>query len=113
MIPQELKRDAHGMNRIERIEEADKLVAQARVMAAAFFTDPQNGFARFADEYCTECGSDEECGLHTYEDAISDAANFYREAGLGLLADRVEAVPCSDPVSAWAAFDEANLREDV
>jgi hypothetical protein len=113
VIPKELQRDAFGHRRVDRVRFADDLVAQARIMAAAYGADPDRGFEQFADPDCDECGSKVECALHVYEDFLVDAADCYREAGLGLLAERVELIPQRCIVTAWQHFDEANASEEL
>ncbi len=113
MIPKEIKRDAAGLTRLGRIHEADKLVAKARLMAAACLADLDRGFAEFADDDCTECGTNRECGLHVYDDTLVDAADFFQAAGLSLLAKRVRKIPQTCVALAWEEFDRANVRTEI
>ncbi len=114
MIPRELKRDNMGYGRINRIAWADAMLADARDMAATAAADPGRGFADYADPDCVdeECGTPGECGRQVYRDLVWDAANAYRAAGLGLLADRVEQLRDAEP-SAWTTFDAANTSTEV
>lgn len=111
-LPKELKRDANGYRRLDRVHYADKLVLKARLMAASHVADPARGLDEFADPDCDQCGSKVECAIHVYDDALVDAAQCYREAGLGLLAARVELIPQRDIFTAWAEFDEANATTE-
>jgi hypothetical protein len=109
MVP-ELKRDPQGFTRIGRIGFADSSVAEARRMAA--WAAEHGGFHDFADEHCVDCATPGECGRGIYRDLIFDAEKAYAEAGLGLLADRVERLH-SGTLKAWARFDKANATTDV
>jgi hypothetical protein len=112
MIPKELERDNSGHSRINRIKWADAMLDDAREMAATYAADPDHGFADYADPDCTECHDPGECGDHVYAALIRDAANAYRRAGLGLLAERVENLADLVPF-AWTVFDEANAKTEV
>lgn len=49
-----------------------------------------------------------------FADTLVEAGNAYREAGLGLLAERVyELVDTYGVVDSWTAFDEANAKTEV
>lgn len=113
MIPKELQHDADGLTRLERIEYADQLLAQARTMAAACIANVDRGFTEFSDDDCTECCTRAECGLHVYEDSLMDAAEHYEAAGLLLLAARVRSIPEDCVFTAWKTFDEANASTEV
>jgi hypothetical protein len=113
MIPKELKRDAAGLNRIDRIKHADQLVKQARSMAFACMADVDRGFSDFSDDDCPECATRAECGLHVYEDTLLDAADHYQAAGLVLLAERVRKIPQTCVFVAWGQFDSANAIAEV
>jgi hypothetical protein len=112
MIPKELQRDNQGYGRINRIKWADAMLADARAMAATAAANPDRGFADYADPDCTECDTPGECGGHRYDALILDAANAYRLAGLGLLAERVEDLEDAVPL-AWTVFDEDNANTEV
>ncbi len=113
MVPQELKRDTAGLDRVERIERADRDLARARFMGAAWTADPDRGFEKFADEDCELCESPRECGMNRYRDLVIDAAAGYSNAGLGKLASRVDAIHRSPPTKAWAVFDESNRDDEL
>lgn len=113
MIPQEIKHDFQGRNRIERIEIGDRFLDEARVMAAAYVADPKRGFADFGDETCERCSSAQCCGMKKYEECLTQTAAIYRDAGLGTLADRVDAIRYLPPAKAWEQFDEANAAEGL
>lgn len=113
MIPRELKLDANGQGRIDRIEEADRAIALARLMAAAYASDPDRGFEEFGDDECEACLSRKECGLRLYLARLQDAVELYRTAGLGLLAHRARVICRSDPAKAWIKFDKRNAATEV
>jgi hypothetical protein len=104
MVPQRSKRDI--------VESADSNLAQARNIAENI-AKPGRSFEDFARHDCADCHSDRACGMRRYDDYLKDAAEGYAAAGLGILADRVDAIRYSPPAQAWAAFDEANLRDDL
>ena len=106
MIPKELKRDADGFTRFDRLEFADFTIRESRQIVAG------DNFAAYADQHCPDCGDARTCGMNWYRDGIWDAANAYRSAGLGLRADRVEALEAGT-LDAWTAFDEANATTEV
>ena len=93
MIPEELKRDDCGLGRVARIEWADQVIAEARAAVVSGKRPPG-------------------AGSHWYEDAIQAASLAYFEAGLGLLADRVEALVVGT-LDAWTQFDEANATTEI
>jgi hypothetical protein len=93
MIPKELKRDECGLDRIDRIEYADHLIAEARAMVAS------GKHPRCADS-------------HEYQDAIQAASLAYFDAGLGRLADRVEHLDVGT-LDAWRKFDQANAATEI
>ncbi len=70
------------------------------------------GFHDFADEYCVDCRTPGECGRGIYRDLIWDAERSYAEAGLGLLADRVERLQHGTR-EAWRKFDVANATTGI
>jgi hypothetical protein len=109
MVP-ELKRDPQGFTRIGRIDYADSCIAEARSMAA--WAAEHGGFQDFADEYCCDCPTPGECGQGIYRDLIWDAEKSYSEAGLGLLADRVERLHAGT-LNVWAKFDKANATTGI
>lgn len=113
MIPQEVKFDFRGWNRIQRIGVADRLLHEARIMAAAYVADPERGFADFGDEACEQCSSARCCGMKKYEECLTQTAAIYRDAGLGTLADRVDAIRYLPPSEAWEQFDQANAAEGL
>jgi hypothetical protein len=112
MIPNEIKRDNSGHGRINRIKWADAMLAYAREMAATYAADPDHGFADYANSECTECDNPGVCGEHVYTTLLRDAANAYRRAGLGLLAERVQHLEDVVPL-AWTVFDEDNANTEV
>ncbi len=109
MVP-ELKRDPQGFTRIGRIDFADSCVAEARRMAA--WAAEHGGFHDFADEHCVDCATPGECGRGIYRDLIFDAEKSYSEAGLGLLADRVERLHAGT-LNVWTKFDKANATTGI
>jgi len=109
MVP-ELKRDPLGYTRLGRISYADSCIAEARRMAA--WAAEHGGFHDFADEHCVDCPTPGWCGRGIYRDLILDAEKSYSEAGLGLLADRVERLRAGT-LKVWARFDKANAATDV
>ncbi len=113
MRPKELHRDTNGLTRLDSIEHADRLVAEAREMAADWTADPERGFSHYGDDDCDICDSAHTCGRRWYEDLLIDAQEIYRERGLGMLADRVDAIRYLPPNKAWAEFDETNAATEV
>ncbi len=97
MIPKEIHRGPHGQTRVDRIRRADSLVRKAR-----FLADGVNAERRLADAVIFKC-----CAW------LANATNHYRDAGLGLLADRIDEVRESGPAFAWDAFDQANATEEL
>lgn len=108
MIPKELQRDQRGLTRLQRIELADKLIAEARRMANAVIADQERGFAAFADDSCDECSSQNECGYKRYVGLLLDASESYAAAGLLLLSYRVERLANNCVTHGWNGFDQAN-----
>jgi hypothetical protein len=113
MTPKEIQRDQNGRTRLGRIEEADRQLSLARLMAAAYVADPNRGFEEFAQEGCKLCGSTRECGENMYLARIEEAAALYRSAGLGLLGSRVKALLRRPPAVAWPKFDRLNSATEV
>jgi hypothetical protein len=119
MIPKELKRDAAGLNRINRIKHADHLVDKCRFMAEAAEADPDNGFADFADpDRGCGCVDPIACGAAIYRSDLERAASDYRHAGLGRLSGlvdslRVHSLTRGAIQRAWDEFDLANAITEV
>jgi hypothetical protein len=112
MIPRELKLDANGHDRIGRIEEADRALAIASIMAEAYASDPDRGFDEFAGDECESGSSRRECGINLYLSRLDSAANLYAAAGLGLLSRRVRAICKAPPEKAWRKFQSINSRTE-
>jgi len=96
MKPIELRRGPEGLNRLDRIRKADQLVYRARWIAAGV----------------TDYRVLSEIGIEVYCLYLAQAAGFYRAAGLGTLADRVDAIRQKNPDVAWIHFDHGNANAD-
>ena len=96
-LPKELKRDANGFTRGDRIARADSYLAEARRMVETT-EDAANGAIpkRFA----------------VYRHALTCAISAYEEAGLGEMARRCGWL-FAGTARVWEWFDDANATEEL